>query len=268
MIKKTELVLWGLSALVAFLFIMLVVLSNVFRKTGGANHGEGANEPLSQQISPQAQIAAEQDWMSGSILRVEPSVVCICTTGRDMAGKGTQVCEAGTGVIIASNGVVLTTSAVASGGADIKVIIYEHSGLDGPSFEIGHNHIYDADVISTFPAAGFAVVKIDAANLPVAGFGDSQAISPGDWCLAIGSGYGKKPEVTSGIILGLGRVSRTDGHVHRNLIEMNCSSKSYFVGGPLISDEGEVLGIIIEKGYAIPASRIVPVLAGLNVGAF
>lgn len=273
MITKKELTLWGISAAIAFAFIFLVLLSNALKGKGPQNLPanaitRGNQQMVPPQAPPQAQIAAEQDWMSGSILRVEPSVVCICTTGTDMPGKGTQLCEAGTGVIIAANGVVLTTSDLASGEADIKVVIYEHSGLDGPSFEIGHNHIFDADVVSSFPAAGFAVIKIDVANLPVARLGDSEAAQQGDWCLAIGSAYGRKPTVTSGMILGLGQVSRTGGRVHKNLIEMNCKSKSYFTGGPLINDEGEVIGIIIDKGYAIPSNRISPVLGSLNIAGF
>ena len=227
-----------------------------------------AYQAMPPQVLPRAQVAAEQDKMSGSIFRVEPSVVCICTTGTDVAGKGVQLCEVGTGVVIAANGFVLTTDQAAAGERDIKVVIYEHSGLDGPSFEIGHNHIFDADIVSTFPAAGFAVLKIDASGLPVARLGDSNAARRGDWCLAIGSAFGRKPTVTSGMINGLNQVAKINGHTYRNLIEMNCKSKYYFIGGPLINDEGEVIGIIVEKGYATPSNRIAPALASLAVPGF
>jgi S1-C subfamily serine protease len=49
---------------------------------------------------------------------------------------------------------------------------------------------------------------------------------------------------------------------------MNCKSKYYFIGGPLINDEGEVIGIIVEKGYATPSNRIAPALASMAVPGF
>lgn len=265
MINKKEFTLWGIAAGIALMFILLVLLSNAIRQDRYENRMASRSQALTPEVSSQSQIAAEQEWMSGSILRVEPSVVCICTTGTDIPGKGVQLCEVGTGVIIAANGIILTTNRVALGGADIKVVVYEHSGLDGPSFEIGHNHIFDADIVSSFPAAGFAVLKIDVANLPVARFGDSKAAQEGDWCLAIGSAYGRKPTVTSGIIGGQSQVARINGRLYKNLIEMNCKSKNYFVGGPLINDEGELLGIIVDKGYAIPGNSITPVLQSLGI---
>lgn len=267
MINKKELIMWGTSAAVAFALIFLVLLSNALRGKGPRNSPENVPEAKSQALA-NAQMAAQQEKMSGSIYRVEPSVVCICTTGQEVAGKGVQLCEVGTGVVIASNGFILTTDKVAAGDKDIKVVIYEHSGLDGPSFEIGHNHIFDADIVSAFPAAGFAVVKIDASGLPVARLGDSEAARQGDWCLAIGSAFGQKPTVTSGMINGMNQVARINGHVYKNLIEMNCKSKYYFIGGPLINDEGVVIGIIVEKGYATPSDRIAPALAGLAVPGF
>ena len=227
-----------------------------------------AGQAMTPQALPKAQIAAQQNKMSGSIFRVEPSVVCVCTTGADVAGKGVRLCEVGTGVIISANGFVLTTDQVTLGERDIKVVIYEHSGLDGPSFEIGHNHIFDADIVSSFPAAGFAVLKIDAASLPVARLGESNAVAQGDWCLAIGSGFGQKPTVTSGMITGINRVARINGHAYRNIIEMNCKWKHYFNGGPLINDEGEVIGIIIDRGYAVSSDRIIPVLSSLAIPVF
>ena len=272
MITKKELTLWGISAAIAFVFILLVLISNALKvkdpQVKLRNAGAAQGRQMARQAPPQAQIAAEQEWMSGSIYRVEPSVVCICTTGTDVPGKGVQLCEVGTGVIIAANGVVLTSNLVVTGEPDIKVVVYEHSGLDGPSFEIGHNHIFDADIISAFPAAGFAVLKIDQANLPVAKLGDSNAAQQGDFCLAIGSGYGKKPTVTSGVIEGMGQVDRINGRVYKNLIEMNCKSKSYFVGGPVIDDEGEVIGIIIDKGYAIPSAIMIPALQSIGIMGF
>jgi S1-C subfamily serine protease len=268
MLNKKELSLWGISAAIAFVFIILVLLSNAFRGKGAQSHSPGAKTPASQPIPMQAQIAAEQDWMSGAILRVEPSVVCICTTGTDVPGKGVQLCEVGTGVIIVANGFILTADQFSGGDPDIKVVVYEHSGLDGPSFEIGHNHIYDAEIVSTFPAAGFVILKIDQPNLPVARLGDANAMQTGDFCLTIGSPYGRKPVVTSGMIIGLNQVDRFNGRVRRNLFEINNKFKSYFVGGPLIDDEGEVIGIVIDKGYAVPTSRIIPVLDGMNFADF
>jgi serine protease DegQ len=98
--------------------------------------------------------------------------------------------------------------------------------------------------------------------------GDSDAARQGDWCLAIGSAFGQKPTVTSGMISGVNQVARINGCMYKGLIEMNCKSKYYFVGGPLINDEGEVIGIIVEKGYATPGNRIAMALSSLAIPGF
>lgn len=50
-----------------------------------------------------------------------------------------------------------------------------------------------------------AVVKIDAKNLPVVKFGDSDKVHVGDWAIAVGNPFGLEHTVTVGVISATAR---------------------------------------------------------------
>lgn len=125
---------------------------------------------------------------------------------------------------------------------------------------------YHGRVISRDPINDVAVLKIEANGLPVVRLGNSDRIELGQTVVAIGNALGLfSNSVSKGIVSGLGRkISASMGqggemeHL-RNVIQTDVAINQGNSGGPLISLDGEVIGIntaIIfgaqNIGFALP----------------
>jgi S1-C subfamily serine protease len=91
-------------------------------------------------------------------------------------------------------------------------------------------------------------------------------LAPGDKVVAVGFPFGIGPSVSSGVISGLQREYRSpEGkRVLTNLIQFDAAANPGNSGGPLITMEGEVVGIVtgilnpsdqrvfIGIGFAVP----------------
>ena len=93
-------------------------------------------------------------------------------------GQGRERQGSGSGVIIRPDGYIVTNNHVVSGATSIQVTL-------------NNNKTYEATVIGTDPATDVALIKIDAAGLPVVQFADSDKLRLGEWVLAIGSPLGE-----------------------------------------------------------------------------
>src|SRR5207237_5820542 len=108
-------------------------------------------------------------------------------------------------------------------------------------------------LVGRAPATDVAVLRIDAKNLIVADFGDSDAARVGEWVIAIGSPFGFGHTVTTGVLSAKGR-----GGVGINAVEdylqTDASINPGNSGGPLVNLDGKVLGIntmIVSRGQGI-----------------
>ncbi|HEX7569187.1 MAG TPA: PDZ domain-containing protein, partial [Verrucomicrobiae bacterium] len=89
-----------------------------------------------------------------------------------------------------------------------------------------------------------AVLKIQAANLPVVTLADSDQLEVGDVVLAIGNPFGLGQSVTMGIISGLGRHYGVNGeHGSENFIQTDAAINKGNSGGALVDVEGRLIGI-------------------------
>lgn len=158
---------------------------------------------------------------------------------------------AGSGVIIKPDGFILTNYHVVKKADKIEITLKDKKKYEGKL--IAHDSYSD-----------LAIVKINAKNLPVANFGDSNSLRPGDWVLAIGSPLGLEHTVTLGIISALSRhVGVTFGAAQGafKYIQTDAAINPGNSGGPLVNLQGEVIGIntfIIGRNaqnlnFAIPA---------------
>lgn len=158
----------------------------------------------------------------------------------------------GSGIVIRSNGYILTNYHVVKDADQISITLKDEKKYTGKL--IAHDSYSD-----------FAIVKIDAKNLPVAKLGDSKTLRPGDWVIAIGSPLGLEHTVTLGIISALSRhVGVTFGSAQGafKYIQTDAAINPGNSGGPLVNLKGEVIGIntfIIGRkdaqnlNFAIPA---------------
>jgi serine protease Do len=154
----------------------------------------------------------------------------------------------GSGVVITRDGYIITNNHVIDGADDVKVSI-------GDS-----NKRYEAKVVGRDPGTDLAVLKIDAANLSPATFGDSDQLEVGDVVLAIGNPFGVGQSVSRGIVSALSRGMGMG--VFEDFIQTDAAINPGNSGGALLDSDGRVIGInsaILSRsggfagvGFAIP----------------
>jgi putative serine protease PepD len=164
----------------------------------------------------------------------------------------------GTGFEIDANGDIATNAHVVDGASSITVKTH-----DGKS--------YKATLVGKDDTTDVAVVHIDAAagDLHPLSFGDSSAIEVGDPVVAIGDPFGLADSLSTGVVSALGRtISSPDNHPIDNAIQTDAAINHGNSGGPLLDDQGQVIGITsqiyadnstsgnVGIGFAVPSSTV------------
>ena len=161
----------------------------------------------------------------------------------------------GTGVVIIDNGTILTSLHVIAGAKKVQVTFFNGSQSE-------------ATVINTQPENDLAVLRARTIpdDLQAATMRSTADLSPGDEVIAVGFPFGIGPSVSSGIVSGLKRQFRSpDGQqTLSNLIQFDAAANPGNSGGPLVTMDGEVVGIVaailnpshqrvfIGIGFAVP----------------
>lgn len=161
--------------------------------------------------------------------RVNPAVVTVVAD--DMVGS-----SVGTGVIMTSDGYLITNAHVIDGGRSCWIIL--STGIT-----------YEAKLVGYDAEQDLAVLKaVDAGDLPVAQFGNSDSAVVGDTVYAIGNPLGLelRGTLTDGIISAVDRSVEMDGRA-LTLLQTNAALNNGNSGGPLINAYGQVIGINVMK---------------------
>ena len=130
------------------------------------------------------------------------------------------------------------------------------------------NQTYDCTAVGYDNTADLAVVTIPVGNLTVAEWGDSDSLTVGEWCMAIGSPMGYENTCTAGIVSATGRNGEVqDGsntYYNSDVIQTDAAINPGNSGGALVNSEGKVIGIVeylssnsssnAGLGFAIPQS--------------
>jgi S1-C subfamily serine protease len=186
-----------------------------------------------------------------------PSVVHVrgLPDAPDADVQSTKEAQSGTGVVIVDSGIILTNLHVVHGAKRIQVVF--HDGLESDAVIIGVQPEHDLAVLQA---------KIIPDDLYAATLRSTAGLRPGEPVIAVGFPFGIGPSVSTGVISGLGREYQTvDGkRVLSNLIQFDAAVNPGNSGGPLITPEGEVIGIVtgllnpseqrvfIGIGFAVP----------------
>jgi serine protease Do len=142
-------------------------------------------------------------------------------------GSGGEVPRGvGSGFIISADGFLLTNHHVVEGADEIYVTLTDKREFKGRL--IGSDRRTDV-----------ALVKIEAANLPMLKIGDPTRLRVGEWVVAIGSPFGLDNTVTAGIVSAKGR----DTGDYLPFIQTDVAVNPGNSGGPLLNMRGEVIGI-------------------------
>ena len=134
----------------------------------------------------------------------------------------------GSGFIVSPDGYILTNAHVVDGAKSVQV-------------KLTDRREFTAKVVGTDPKSDIALIKIDAANLPVVRIGHSRDIKVGQWVVAVGSPFGFENSVTAGIVSAISRSLGGDSYVP--FIQTDVAVNPGNSGGPLFDLDGEVIGI-------------------------
>ena len=171
----------------------------------------------------------------------------------------------GSGFVISKDGYIVTNNHVVEDAEEITV-----------RFLGGRERA--ATIIGLDPKTDIALLKVEpeGEKLATVALGDSEAIRPGDWVVAIGNPFGFEHTVTAGIVSAKNRKQITPGSEQRydDYIQTDAAINPGNSGGPLIDLQGRVVGIntLVQAGantigFSIPinqAKQILPQLRALG----
>ncbi len=181
-------------------------------------------------------------------------------------GFGPFLGGTGSGVIVDADGLILTNRHVVDGADKVTVILADGNELEGT-------------VAGVDTYTDFALVKVDAADLPSVDLGDSSALRLGQLAVAIGNPSGRFPgTVSSGIVSGLDRSidvadMSTGGARLRHLIQTDAAINPGNSGGALLDGDGRLIGINTAVaggaqgiGFALPIDIAKPIIEQVRAG--
>jgi len=200
--------------------------------------------------------------------KILPSLVRVRGFSGDDASQDAEEDGVGSGVVIVENGTILTNLHVVAGAKRVKVVYFD--GMEADARVVGLRPEHDLAVLRA------ASVPDDVVPATLRSTGD---LAPGDQVIAVGFPFGIGPSVSAGVVSGLGREYRSpEGRrVLTNLIQFDAAANPGNSGGPLVTADGEVVGIVtailnpsaqrvfIGIGFAVPIENAA---AGVGVSPF
>jgi len=175
-------------------------------------------------------------------------------------GGGKRLTKAtGTGFVVRSDGYIMTNNHVVGGADRVTVKL-----ADGREFK---------GSVLLDPRTDLALVKIEAKDLPILRFADSDKLKVGQWAIAIGNPFGLNNTLTVGVVSGLQREfavpnesDPSGGTFYPDAIQTDASINPGNSGGPLVGIDGKVIGVnsaIYSRtggsmgiGFAVPANTV------------
>ncbi len=208
-----------------------------------------------------AQSIPSDDVFADVYDQVSPSVVSISVVARRSDAtpfnQDGMVIGGGTGFVLDNEGHIMTNNHVVDGAIEIEV-----SFLDGT--------LARARIVGLDPDSDLAVIQVDLpeedlARLQPVTFGDSDALRIGQTVLAIGSPFGQRWTLTSGIVSAVDRsIQGLTNFSIGGVIQTDAAINPGNSGGPLLDLNGHVIGVnsqIISRsgsnagvGFAIPGN--------------
>jgi Do/DeqQ family serine protease len=160
-------------------------------------------------------------------------------------GTSTVAMGSASGIIIEADGYIATNNHVVENAAQIEVILPD-------------KRVFNATLIGRDPNTDLALLKINATDLPVLKFGNSDIVQVGEWVLAVGYPFSLNTTVTAGIVSAkarsIGIINRpgsnsADGSSQNintaveSFIQTDAAINPGNSGGALVNTNGELIGI-------------------------
>jgi len=253
-------------ALVAVLAVVAVLVSRC--ATGG---GDGATPVPSTIDAPTATaigdavtkaVEAQSQVVADVYRRIQPSVVEIdVEQGATVTTADAESAGLGTGVIVNKDGSILTAFHVVSHATSINVVYPDGTRTTAKVVSADEEH----DIALLQPAT--------LPQLVVPAVLGSSGVGVGLPVVAVGNPLGLDDTTTAGVISALDRSIRADdGTERRGLIQFDAAVNPGSSGGPLLNQQGEVIGIVVaiadptKDGFFIGISFAVPIGTAIGAG--
>jgi putative serine protease PepD len=160
--------------------------------------------------------------------QVSPGVVSI--TARTASGE-----DKGTGIVLDKNGLILTNDHVVAGASALHISLGGSGTTTRAATLVGEEANSDLALIKTDPT-GLGLEPLTLAK--------PSDVHIGDQVYAIGNPYGLEETLTRGIVSALDRqISAPDGATISGAIQTDAALNPGNSGGPLVDDEGRVIGV-------------------------
>jgi S1-C subfamily serine protease len=247
--------LWaGFGAGIALLAVAaLLALQPGGRRITQADIDTAVRQSLEKEPLPSAAAKAYEAILP-SVVRVT-GLMNEQDDGEDKPERRAMDRSLGTGVVILDNGTILTNLHVVAGARRVKLRF-----ADGSESE--------AEVVGTQPENDLAVLRARTIpdDLHAATMRSTSDLRPGDEVIAVGHPFGIGPSVSAGVVSGLKREFRSPEGQREltNLIQFDAAANPGNSGGPLVTMDGHVIGIVtailnpseqrtfIGIGFAVP----------------
>src|SRR5688572_7925067 len=214
---------------------------------GAAALAPGSAEAQRAESAPPSDLLALRRGLESLVERVSPAVVQVLVSGYAAAqgpaaaGLLSRVSGSGSGVIVDPEGYVVTNAHVVDGARRVQVALATAGEGGGRSILKAPARVLGARVIGVDKETDLAVLKVEAAGLPVLPLGDSEALKQGDLVMAFGSPLGLDGSVTLGVVSAVARQLRPEDRMI--YVQTDAAVNPGNSGGPLVDMEGRVVGI-------------------------
>jgi S1-C subfamily serine protease len=247
--------LWALAGALLAVGVMLAMLQTRAgpRVLTQEHIDRAVRESLEKEPLP-SQAAAAYEAILPSVVRVT-GLMDENDTGETNSEQRAMDRSLGTGVVIVDNGTILTNLHVVWGSRKIRV-------------RFANGHESEATIVGAQPENDLAVLKASSLpdDLEAATMRSTADLRPGDHVVAVGHPFGIGPSVSYGVVSGLKREFRSpEGEkTLTNLIQFDAAANPGNSGGPLVTMDGHVVGIVtailnpseqrtfIGIGFAVP----------------
>ena len=191
------------------------------RATAVASSSEGSSSRT---------VAAANTALTASEIykRDSPGVVSIAAASTARADKGT-------GIVLNDEGLILTNDHVVQGATAIEISVNGSSSVTR-----------DASLVGEEANSDLALIKVDPGGLGLKPLklASAKSVEVGDQVYAIGNPYGLEETLTKGIVSALNRtISAPDGANITGALQTDAALNPGNSGGPLLNDQGEVVGV-------------------------
>ena len=175
--------------------------------------------------------------------KIRPAVVRVVSYVKNKKGEDVEH-GVGTGVVITDKGIILTNLHVVQSAQTIKLVFAD--GSESGAHIAGVQAQHDLAVLQA---------RVIPDDFHAATLRTTADLVPGDEVVAVGFPFGIGPSTSAGVISGLGRAFKSpEGEQEiNNLIQFDAAANPGNSGGPLVTMDGEVVGIV--TGILNPTSH-------------